>query len=156
MAHIVTFWDVLTLDLGDSPERSIPLFHGLSKTQARVAALMTRIVSFDKGYQLFQMGDEGNEMYVVIDGRLSASKHTEAGRVPLSEHTRGDVVGEVALFHGRRTADVEAITDVRLLRITQSALTRIKRRYPRIGAQLYRNLSQTLADRLASTTARIR
>ena len=69
---------------------------------------------------------------------------------------RGDIVGEVALFHGKRTADVEAVTDVRLLRLTHWDLERIRRRYPRTGAQLYRNLSRILADRVASTTAKVR
>jgi hypothetical protein len=34
-------WKLLSLDLGDDPQRSIPLFQGLSKHRALVAALMT-------------------------------------------------------------------------------------------------------------------
>jgi len=47
------------------------------------------------------------------------------------------------------------LSDVRLLRLTQDDLSRLKRRYPRIGAQIYANLSQVLADRLASLTKRV-
>jgi CRP-like cAMP-binding protein len=95
-------------------------------------------------------------MYVVIDGKLAASVVRDGGRVPFPNMERGAVVGEVALFHGKRTADVEALTDVRLLRLTDWDLERIRRRYPRTGAQLYRNLSRILADRVASTTAKVR
>jgi hydrophobe/amphiphile efflux-3 (HAE3) family protein len=154
--RIVTLWDVVSLDLGEDPQRSIPLFEGLKKTQARIAALMASIRRFPAGHRIFSAGDEGDEMYVVIDGRLAVSLQTERGRVHFNTLERGDVVGEVALFHGARTADVEAVTDVRLLRLTDWDLERIRRRYPRTGAQLYRNLSRILADRVASTTAKVR
>ncbi|MCZ6782990.1 MAG: efflux RND transporter permease subunit [Proteobacteria bacterium] len=156
--RIVTLWDVLSLDLGESPQDSIRLFSGLSKTQARISALMTSMRSFPKGHRLMQLGDEGDEMYVVVDGELVASiPGEEGGRVQLNVSKRGDVVGEVAFFHGgRRTADVEALTDVRLIRLTRNNLERLRRRYPRIGAQLYRNLSEILASRLVRATERLR
>jgi len=43
---------------------------------------------------------------VVIDGELSTTIQTETGELRLRDLHRGDVFGEVALFHGRRTADV--------------------------------------------------
>jgi len=154
--RIVNLFDVLTLDLGEDPHTSIPLFAGLTKTQARITALMTRIVEFPAGERLFSAGDTGNEMYVVIEGSLGASIATETGTVRFATLARGDVVGEVGLFHGARTADVTAESHVRALRITRATLERIRRRYPRIGSQLYSNLSEILADRVANTTARVR
>ena len=62
----------------------------------------------------------------------------------------------MAFFHGRRTADVEAICDVRLLHLTRDGLERIRRRYPRTGAQLYRNLAGILAARVVTSSARVR
>jgi hypothetical protein len=153
--RVVTLWDVVTLDLGDDPQRSIPLFRGLSQHQARIAALMTSLRSYASGHKLFRAGETGDEMYVVIHGRMTASVPAKGGMVEV-EMGRGDVVGEVALFHGRRTADVETVTDVTLLRLTDSNLERLRRRYPRIGAQLYRNLSDVLAERLARSTERTR
>ncbi len=69
---------------------------------------------------------------------------------------RGEVVGDVGLFHGNRTSDVEVKEDARLLRLTNEALERLRRRYPRIGAQIYRNLSVLLAERVAVSTERMR
>jgi len=152
--QIVTIWDVLTLDLGADPSRSIPLFEGLTSTQARITALLARIVEFPAGHQVMTNGSQGDAMYVVIDGRLKASVRRDDREVLLRELTRGDVVGEVALFHGTRTADVSAETAVRLLRITQRDFENIQRRHPRIGAQVYANLNKVLADRLAELTAR--
>jgi hydrophobe/amphiphile efflux-3 (HAE3) family protein len=154
--HIVSLWDVLTLDLGEDPHRSIPVFSGLRKTQARITALMTSVVEFPKGHRLFSAGDAGSEMYVVIEGQLLASLTTDTGTVRFRTHERGDVIGEVGLFHGSRTADVTAESDVRLLCLTRENLSRIRRRYPRTAAKLYANLSEILADRVATTTDRLR
>jgi CRP-like cAMP-binding protein len=49
-----------------------------------------------------------------------------------------------------RSADVEALSEVRLLRLEEDDLARLRRRYPRIGAQVLTNLSRILADRLAA------
>jgi CRP-like cAMP-binding protein len=153
--RIVTLWDVLTLDLGEAPHESIPLFAGLRETEARIAALLGSIRRLEAGAQLFKVGDGGTEMYVVIDGVLVASIAGKDGDVLLREHRRGDIVGEVALFEGERTANVHAKASARLLRLTLRDLQRLKRRYPRIGAQLYANLSEVLASRLASLTRRV-
>ncbi len=152
--QIVTIWDVLTLDLGAAPNESIPLFHGLSTTQARIAALLARIENYPEGHAITKSGEVGREMYVVIDGELKATVHRGDREVLLRKHTRGDVIGEVALFLGTRTADVTALSDVRLLRIDQRDFENIQRRHPRIGAQLYANLNKVLADRMASLTPR--
>jgi predicted RND superfamily exporter protein len=154
--RIVTLWDIMTLDLGPDPHRSVPIFAGLSRGRARIVALMMTLRTLGRGEKLFRLGETGEDMYVVIDGELVASLPQEGGRRELSRLHRGDVVGEVALFHGRRTADVDAASDARLLRITLDDLERLRRRYPRIGAQVYRNLSRTLADLVARATDRLR
>jgi hydrophobe/amphiphile efflux-3 (HAE3) family protein len=153
---IVTLWDALTVDLGQDLHLSIPLFKGLRKTQARVAALMANIVEFQSGHQLFSAGDRGDDMYVIIEGQLAPSVVGDDGEpVRFGTLSRGDSVGEVGLFHGFRTADVVAESDVRLLRFTRASLERIGRRYPRTAARLYSNLSDILADRVATTTAQV-
>jgi CRP-like cAMP-binding protein len=153
--RIVSLWDVLTLDMGEDPEQAIGIFHGLSKTQARIAALATSIRSFPEGHRIITEGEEAKEMFVVIDGTLEASIPGSDGPVTLRQHERGDVIGEVGLFHGRRTANVDALTDVRLVRLTPENLDRLRRRHPRIQAQILMNLGNILAERLATLTQRM-
>jgi predicted RND superfamily exporter protein len=153
---IVTLWDVLTLDLGDDPQDVIPLFKGFSKWQARIVALMTEIVEAKQGFRLMQTGQKSDGMYVVIEGRLQSHIERDGGRVPLNRHGRGDVLGEVGLFRGERTANVDCESDCRLLRFDQENLARLQRRYPRTAAKLMRNLSEVLADRLKAATVRVR
>jgi hypothetical protein len=154
--RIVTLWDLVSLDLGPGPQRSIPLFEGLSERQARIFALMSRIVGVPAGTRLFSEGDKGNEMFVVIDGELAASLARGSERVAFSNMKRGDVVGEIALFSDARTADVDVVRDARLLRFGDADLVRLGRRYPRIAAVVYRNLNRILAQRVQSTARALR
>lgn len=153
--RVVTLWDVLTLDLGEDPHRSIPLFASMSHAQARITALMASIRDVPAGVLLFKTGEPGDAMYVVINGRLQASVLNEERRVQLRTLERGDVIGEVALVSGARSADVETLSDVRLLRINGADLDRLERRYPRIALRVQANLSEVLADRLVSLTKRV-
>ncbi len=59
------------------------------------------------------------------------------------------------MFEGERTADVDAVTDVRALRLTRGNLERLRRRYPRIAARVFWNLSELLAGRLVSLTHKL-
>jgi CRP-like cAMP-binding protein len=93
-------------------------------------------------------------MFVVIDGDLTATVSSAGELVTIRKLSRGDVIGEVALFHGMRTADVRAEGAVRLLSLTLDDLQRLNRRYPRIGARVHANLAVVLADRLADVTDR--
>ncbi len=154
--RLVTLWDLLRIDLGPEPQRSIPLFAGLSARQARIFALMSDLVSFPPGHRLFGEGEAGGDMYVVIDGELRASTSHEGRRVEYGKMGRGDVVGEVALFSHVRSADVEVTADARLLRFDEADLERIARRYPFIAAKVNRNLNQVLARRVMNTAQTLR
>ncbi len=153
--RVTTLWDVLTLDLGENPQKSIPLLKGLRNSQARIVAVMSRIVNVPAGERIITSGNKGTQMYVVIDGKLTTSFEGEDGRVEVATHSRGDVVGETGLFYEKRTADVDATEDSRLLSLTQENLERLSRRYPYIATKVFRNLNEILATRLFKTTHRL-
>jgi predicted RND superfamily exporter protein len=155
--RIVTLWERLTLDLGPDPQHSIPLLADLRRSQARIVALMTDLRSFEPGQVLFRDGEAGEDMYVVVEGELVVWIEDEhEGRRELGRMHRGDVVGEVAPFSGRRTANVATVGRARLLRITMEDLEALRRRYPKIGATVYRNLARVVAGRVADTMAQLR
>jgi predicted RND superfamily exporter protein len=153
--RITTLWDVLTLDLGENPQDSIPLLNGLRKSQARIVALMSRVITVPAGTRIITAGEKGEEMYVVIDGQLRTSITGDKGRVEIATHARGDVVGEAGLFFKQRTADVETLENSRLLCLSQDNLDRLSRRYPYIATKVFRNLNRILATRLFTTTHRL-
>ena len=154
--RIVTLWDTLSLDLGESPQNSIPLFKGLSVAQCRMVALMASLRSVPAGAPLMRVGEQGREMYVIIDGSLRVWKEGPDGQIELRTSERGDVMGDVGLFTGERSANVDVAKDARLLRFTPSNLQRLRKRYPKIAATVMRNLNEILARRLWDLTERLR
>ena len=153
--RFVTLWEVLTVDLGTAPHKKIPLFAGLSHRQARIAALFGRIEPYEPGDRILSFGEEGNEICILIEGVVVAQVSRPEGNRVLRALHAGDVFGEVALFTGKRSANIDAMTDVRVLWLNLESLERIQSRYPRIAAQLYWNLTGTVAERLADITSRI-
>lgn len=153
--RVVTLWDTLTLDLGHRPQESIPLFRGLSERQCRIAALMASLRPIPAGARLMSAGERGREMYVIIDGTLKIWVDGEAGPIELNRCSRGEVIGEVGFFYKARSANVDVIDDTRLLRLTQSNMERLAKRYPKIASVVLRNLNEIIAERLWKTTDRL-
>jgi hydrophobe/amphiphile efflux-3 (HAE3) family protein len=153
--RVVTLWDTLALDLGDRPQESIQLFAGLSKAQCRIVALMASLRHFPAGHRLMHAGEEGKELFVIIDGMVEASVERDGGRVMLRQQGRGESVGVVGIFKQQRSANVDVIEDARVLRLTQKNMQRLSRRYPRTAARVFRNLGESLAGLLADTTSRL-
>ncbi|WP_245586243.1 MMPL family transporter [Solimonas soli] len=151
--RIVTMWDILRLDLGESPQYTIPLLSGLSLRQARVFALLSSLEKHPAGTRLIREGDLARDIYVVVDGQLEVwvERHGEHKR--LSTLTRGAVIGEAGYFGQRRTANVDTLSAVRVLRFDSQDLERLRLRYPRIAALVLRNLNRIQAERLARATA---
>ncbi|MEW6166609.1 MAG: MMPL family transporter [Pseudomonadota bacterium] len=151
--RIVTLWDMLRLDLGQSPQHTIPLLSGLSLRQARMFALMSKLEELPAGARVIRQGDSARDIYVVVDGNLEVWVERNGERKILSTLSRGAVMGEAGYFGQRRTASVDALTPVRLLRFDSQDLERLRLRYPRIAAIVLRNLNRIQAERLARATA---
>jgi hypothetical protein len=154
--RIATLWDVLTLDLGARPQDTIPLFKGLSNFQARIVARMASIRNAKCGERIIEIGQPGEEMYTVINGKLQASIEGEAGNINLDSHGRGDTFGEAGLFFATRTANVDVVEDARLILITRENLETLRRRYPRIAARVFSNINEILSERLVHATDRLK
>ncbi|NNL65604.1 MAG: MMPL family transporter, partial [Myxococcales bacterium] len=140
--RIVTLWDVLGLDLGQDPTGQIPLFQDLSLREARVVALMGERRVSPAGTQLFKAVDPLDTLIVVTGGELSMYVEEWGQRVRVARLGRGDVVGHGELFAGPVHLDVETDGPVRMLLFTTATLEGLRRRYPRIGAKIYRNLNR--------------
>jgi hypothetical protein len=147
--RIITLWDLLYLKLGRDPHKAIPLFEGLRPMQAKIVTLMGELKAFKKSEFILRQGQMGEEMYVLLQGAadIYIQAHGRSRRIAGLE--RGDVFGEMGLVrHHERTADVVATEDVEVLAVNERFLSRVKRRYPRIGAQIFFNLAKILSDRL--------
>jgi CRP-like cAMP-binding protein len=154
--RIVTLWDLLFVKLGKDPHKTIPLFHGLRRAQARIAVLLGTLESVPAGSAAVREGEMGEAMYVIIKGRADVIVTGPDGHRRLVRRLeRGDVFGEMGLVRRQqRTADVIALDDLDLLAVDDRFLARLQRRYPRIAAAVFLNLTRVLSDRLENTTER--
>lgn len=103
------------------------LFGALAPAQREVLAQEMRDVTLFPGEMLFARGDPGNEIYLVVEGRIRLSVLSPDGRELSFDHAvPGDIFGEIAALDGApRSADATAITSVRLRTLSQSALQRL-------------------------------
>jgi hypothetical protein len=150
---IITVWDLLAVKLGRDPGKTIPLFSGLRPAQARIVVLMGEIRRYGRGEPIVRRGEVGNEMYVIISGRVEVFAGSDSDRRKIAEQNRGDVFGEMGLVrHAERSADVVAAEPVELLAVDERFLERVQSRYPRIGSKVFLNLTRILSDRLHRVT----
>jgi CRP-like cAMP-binding protein len=149
-------WDLLFVKLGKDPHKTIPLFHGLRRTQARIAVLLGTLQRVAAGEAAVRRGEIGESMYVIVNGRADVVVTGPDGRRrPVRRLGRGDVFGEMGFVRRQqRTADVMALEDLELLAVDERFLKRLQRRYPRIASTVFLNLARVLSDRLENTTER--
>jgi len=95
---------------------------------------------------LFRQGDPGDSLYILVTGRLQVIGRSAAGLAKvLNELTSGDSVGEMALITGDlRTADVTALRDSHLARLSRDAFVGIAQRYPQVLMVIARNVIRWL------------
>lgn len=155
-SSIVTLWDVLRVDLGAAPEETIPLFDGMSARQARLFALLSHTHTIEAGEHLLKVGDPGKEMFILVEGEVRVWVRADDGcELEITQLGRGATLGETGLFAAERTANVTAVTRTRLLAVDSDTLERVRGRYPRIAALIFRNLNRIQATNLARSTQQL-
>jgi predicted acylesterase/phospholipase RssA/CRP-like cAMP-binding protein len=104
------------------------------------------------GEILFQQGDPGDYLCLIISGRVSVLLAAEHGPgTVVTELGFGELVGEMAVVSDQiRTATVKAIRDTQLAKLTKAAYERFLLKHPAAAVQM---VSRKLAERLRETTS---
>lgn len=113
-----------------------PLFGRLDRAARAAIADDLESVSLAAGQALFRQGDPGDSLYVVESGLLEVRLAASEGSVRVIDRLdAGAAVGEMALLTGQpRTADVVAVVDSRLVRLTKTGFDRLAARYPSVAS----------------------
>lgn len=110
-------------------------------------------VEVAKGETIFNEGDEGKHMLILIDGRISIYKAGESGVHLLSYEGKGRIVGEMALLDGeRRSASCVADQPGQMLTFSQESLDRLAREHPGVAYLFMQRLARLLSRRLRRTS----
>jgi CRP-like cAMP-binding protein len=103
--------------------RSVRLFRSLSRRDLERVGEWTEVVTFEVGEIIVREAEEGDYMYVVLEGSVEVFVMDDDGKlVILAELTRGHYFGEQALLpesNGRRNANVRANEKVTLVRVAK-------------------------------------
>ena len=130
----------------DTVVRLAPLFTALDDAQAASLRASMDSVKIAKGGILFREGDEGEHVYVIVDGKLKLGTSSTDGRENLlSILGPGEMFGELSLFDpGPRTSTATAVTDAKLLSLSHEKLIPWLKGNPEVSLHLLARLAQRL------------
>src|SRR3954452_4393531 len=124
----------------------VPLFAALDEdaTAALTAAMTTR--DLERGHVVFNEGDAGDRLFVVLDGKVKISRTASDGRENLlSVLGPGEMFGELSLFDpGPRTATATTVTQSRLASLDHDDLRPLLLERPEVSVHLLQALAQRL------------
>jgi hypothetical protein len=113
------------LDVGSSL-RGMDLFADLSVAEAAILGSFMEERTVETGETIVHQGDPGEDVFLIEEGEAEVRIRNRAGEsVTLATLGENEYFGEIALLMGgARTADVVAVTPMRLRRLTRDAYTR--------------------------------
>ena len=122
------------------------IFQGVDADAAESLAKELEYLEARRGETIFNEGEPGDSLYIVLSGKLKVGRRAADGRQNLiALMGPSDMVGELSLFDpGPRTATATAVTDVRMARLRKQALRPWLNNRPEIAEQLLRVLARRL------------
>jgi CRP-like cAMP-binding protein len=103
--------------------------------------------TYAPGEKIFQQGELGTEMYIILDGDVEIVKHINDESHVLSHLEKGDFFGEMALLENvPRTADAVAVGEVKTLVINGSRFDEMLHKNPEIAVRIIRKYSKRLRE----------
>ena len=130
----------------DDVLRQAPLFSGLDDEVAASLEASMSSASLRRGEILFNEGDDGNQLYVVTEGKIKLGRTSPDGRENLLAILGpGQMFGELSFFDpGPRSATATAVTDVELKSLGHEALSPVLNSHPDVAHALLNQLAGRL------------
>lgn len=131
--------------------RRLPLFATLSRRELRVVDGLLHERRYLKGEIVFDEGEEGQALYVIIGGRVLICRQAEPETGRIVEIDVGDVFGELALIdNAPRSAQARAAEDCSLASFARGDFESLLDTHiviaSKISMQLARQLGRQLRD----------
>jgi CRP/FNR family transcriptional regulator, cyclic AMP receptor protein len=134
------------VDNADGVLRRAPLFDALDDEDARALRRQMSELKLTRGERLFMEGDDGDALYVVLEGKMKLTRAAADGRENLlSVIGPGEMFGELSLFDPiPRTSSASAVTDAQLASLKHEALLPWLRERPEVSMHMLRALVRRL------------
>jgi CRP/FNR family cyclic AMP-dependent transcriptional regulator len=123
-----------------------PLFDGLDDDSARTLRRQTSEVKLARGEPVFLEGQDGDRLFVVLDGKIKLTRAAADGRENLLWVIGpGEMFGELSLFDPRpRTSSASAVTDATLAALAHDALRPWLLAHPEVSMHRLQALARRL------------
>lgn len=132
--------------------KKIPLFRHLTYKEQTAVLSTATTRTFPAGREIVTEGQPGEELFVVIRGRVSVEK---AG-VEIAELRAGGHFGEMGLIdNAPRSATVRAVEPTRTMVISRGDLMGLMKRESILAVKLLWSFVQVLSDRLRETNSEL-
>lgn len=120
----------------DAAESAADLLALLPPT-LRALAVRGEHRSFRKGVVLIHEGEQGDNIYVILSGRMRVFSAGDDGReITYGDYGAGEYMGEMSLDGGPRSASVETLQASRCMVITRQVLTQHLAEHPEFAFEL--------------------
>ncbi|WIM67934.1 CRP-like cAMP-activated global transcriptional regulator GlxR [Corynebacterium breve] len=127
------------------------IFQGVDPVAVQNLTKDMESVRFPRGATIFDEGEPGDRLYIIISGKVKLARHASDGRENLlSVMGPSDMFGELSIFDpGPRTSSAVCVTEVQAATMNSDLLKKWIDEHPSISQQLLR----VLARRLRRTNA---
>lgn len=117
-------------------------FESMSDQAMRDMIALTQNKIFKVRSTIFNQGDEGESLYIILSGRVKISTMSSAGKeTVLCFMGPGDVLGEIAVLDGdTRTASAVVIEETQTLILHQGAFLSFLEKHPKVALHIIKVL----------------
>jgi len=130
--------------------KDIPFFRDLNEEELKQISLITELVSYPENKTVFRQGDEGEALYVILEGKTELRKNFKNKEQKITTISKGYIVGEMSfLTESRRSATLKTLTYVKALKISKKQFKKLLHEEQSLAAYkiIYR-MAQILSFRL--------
>jgi CRP/FNR family cyclic AMP-dependent transcriptional regulator len=134
-----------------------PLFEMLSNAELEAMAELAPVRRYTAGQVIFEEGELGDSLYVIVSGEVEVLTHDRQGQTRLlTLLTLHDFFGEMSVIDKvHRSATTRARTDAELLQLTAENLTGFRKDHPDGFTFIVINIARALSARLRDVNARL-
>jgi len=135
----------------------VPFFDGLTREAMVLIADATKEEGHATGTKIFQYGDPGDKLFIILDGKVRISREVAGmGEEALAVLGPGEVFGEMSLLdESPRSADARVHERCRLLVITKEAFDDLLFLHKDLAYEVLWNCVRILSSRLRETNEKL-
>ena len=135
-----------------------PLFSDFTKDELFEVVKLVNFLSIEPGNTVFTEGDDGDSIYILVNGAIEVVGHATDGTEVVISHLReGDFFGEFGFFsNSKRKTSVKTLAPTEVLELRKSDMDELIQKHPRISDVLFEFYKERVVDRLLALSETFR